>query len=92
MSKNKGEQNKGEQTVQSKPFLCAHFDDGYMVVHESWIKEKTKDSLYNVYYPAKNASSIVTKATPKIKIASWDFSAAEISCAHGRVNTLKNNI
>ena len=92
MSENKGEKKEIKQTVQSKPFLCARFNDGYMVVHESWIKEKTKDSLFNVYYPAKNASSLVTKATPKIKIANWDFMAAEILCAHGKVNTLKNNV
>lgn len=88
-------EEKNDETVQKKPFLCAQFDDGFMVVHESWIKQHIVDSSYEVYYPSKNASHLVTKHTPKDKIANWDFMTANIISTHGKIILIvlnKNNL
>ena len=83
MTAKNSSQEKNDQVVQNRPFLCASFDDGYMVVHATWIKEKFDESCFDVYFPKKNASHLVSKDIPKEKIILWDSMAAIIECSHG---------
>jgi hypothetical protein len=83
MAAKNSSKKKIDQVVQNKPFLCASFDDGYMVVHTTWIKEKINESCFDVYFPKKNASNLVSKNIPKENIILWDSMAAIIECSHG---------
>ncbi|KAL7044302.1 hypothetical protein ACKWTF_001877 [Chironomus riparius] len=79
----KNSKKKSDQVVQNRPFLCASFDDGLMmVVHTTWIKEQFNESRYEVYYPKKNASSLVSKNIPKENIILWDSKPVIIECSH----------
>ncbi|CAG9801439.1 unnamed protein product [Chironomus riparius] len=65
----KNSKKKSDQVVQNRPFLCASFDDGLMmVVHTTWIKEQFNESRY--------------ENIPKENIILWDSKPVIIECSH----------